>query len=997
MEKYKEEKENIFSPKISLESPQKRIKSTIFTNNINNISSLNQNILRRSLTPFKGNFLLNQIGYIKNDSKYESKKTIFELNKKAQRKQSSPDINKFVNKLLLNHNQKSNFDSYNKNLENPENVKIEEKNSTEFNHKRARRKSEIFRKIRNSRGLKLNNKCESTKNIQDKSSLSFGEVDEENNEDYDDNNSSYISKIESKHVSMYDIDEDLKELKEIGNDLKSPVCAPNKRNYNNRFISSFSINNNDNENENDNENNNDYLDKKSILSHLKKKAFNNNQNIINHNPIVFNDNSELSFHEDQHNKNESSNIQNVKIQNLIAYNNDKYIIKKIEINRDIKFSVSWIEAIKNKKYGFYYKNNNCKIKKMNIDLFFDINQIEIIRKKRNNININDYDADNSANNESRRNSNNDKSYDINIKEKNNIKNICKENNKYNKKDQIPINNAEISEINNYINNNIIGKDISLKNNYYMNNKNELNKLIKEKINFLSMKNYQNFPQMQNLNTSTNKSKNENKINMTFVNTSLNGYKDISFNNNDLFMTRENNIFCSAEEDQNKNNITYNKYYNGNNITMNNFYNNYKLNDSNHNTFYNTEINNNGNDNLLFNKSNNIIYAIKNKLALKLKEEINKNKDNSKIKKVKDSNNADEYYYKCSSQDNLNPKKRSIRKNHKVISNGLNNNYRDRSYNNLPKNSSVIMNQKNIEISNHFDNSQETYSGSDEFLKNIYNESISLNPINRRKFIYDSKKKILASISKSNDKINKNKKKISFEKQILNKSTKIKHTKQIVKNANNKINNTKLNNPINNINLNDKKINNNNHDIKISLNKDVPNINNYYHKENKRKTYNKNNSNYNNNNNEAVNNNKSYSNLHKKKLHNNSKAKSKKSNNLNKSIENKSKNSSIYNKCLPGEIISNKIGSNYDSNKNRVTKDKYPEFRHNRLRNEKNPIIINKKLVTKRMDLNFNDINSKIKPKESSNNTKIKNKNNIKNKITANRSEARKIIINKGNK
>ena len=51
-------------------------------------------------------------------------------------------------------------------------------------------------------------------------SLSFGEDDAD-----DDNESGFISKIDSKQVSMYDIDEELKELKEIRNTLRSP--APN--------------------------------------------------------------------------------------------------------------------------------------------------------------------------------------------------------------------------------------------------------------------------------------------------------------------------------------------------------------------------------------------------------------------------------------------------------------------------------------------------------------------------------------------------------------------------------------------------------------------------------------------------------------------------------------------------------------------------------------------------------------------------------------------------
>jgi hypothetical protein len=71
-------------------------------------------------------------------------------------------------------------------------------------------------------------------------SLSFGEDDAD-----DDNESGFISKIDSKQVSMYDIDEELKELKEIRNNLRSP--APNsflKKNTKDYKYYNFNIANN---------------------------------------------------------------------------------------------------------------------------------------------------------------------------------------------------------------------------------------------------------------------------------------------------------------------------------------------------------------------------------------------------------------------------------------------------------------------------------------------------------------------------------------------------------------------------------------------------------------------------------------------------------------------------------------------------------------------------------------------------------------------------------
>ena len=92
MDNFKKDDEDIFSPKIfSLESPISKnnqfIKSTIFNqndnedntnndkNNLNNNNQNKNNLHRRSLTiNNNGNFLLNQIGYIKHDIKNEKKK-----------------------------------------------------------------------------------------------------------------------------------------------------------------------------------------------------------------------------------------------------------------------------------------------------------------------------------------------------------------------------------------------------------------------------------------------------------------------------------------------------------------------------------------------------------------------------------------------------------------------------------------------------------------------------------------------------------------------------------------------------------------------------------------------------------------------------------------------------------------------------------------------------------------------------------------------------------
>ena len=256
------EKEDNFITNLSFtESPQdNNIKSTIFQNKpqdnnlITRDTYKNQNTkqsYRRSLTPNMGNFLLNQIGYIKKDNKFDAKKNITE-DKKKFRKFSSPNIRDFVSNLLVNGDAKNNNEEDNRDSGKEEIKKSETINRIKI---KGRRNSVRVKKKKKAFSIKQNNLDKITENNEENNmdaekaleifhainngnfdlkqsakmrySLSFGDVDEEDNEESsnDDNNndSSYISKIESKQVSMYDIDEDLKELKEIRNNLKSPV------------------------------------------------------------------------------------------------------------------------------------------------------------------------------------------------------------------------------------------------------------------------------------------------------------------------------------------------------------------------------------------------------------------------------------------------------------------------------------------------------------------------------------------------------------------------------------------------------------------------------------------------------------------------------------------------------------------------------------------------------------------------------------------------------
>ena len=76
-------------------------------------------------------------------------------------------------------------------------------------------------------------------------SLSFMDDDEEEEEEEEENYPNSISKIESKRVSMYDIDEEIKELKEIKNNIQSPLRSSFlKRNANDNNMINFNTDSN---------------------------------------------------------------------------------------------------------------------------------------------------------------------------------------------------------------------------------------------------------------------------------------------------------------------------------------------------------------------------------------------------------------------------------------------------------------------------------------------------------------------------------------------------------------------------------------------------------------------------------------------------------------------------------------------------------------------------------------------------------------------------------
>ena len=150
--------------------------------------------------------------------------------------------------------------------------------------------------INNSGNDNQNNDVGKSRQI--KYSLSFGDDDDD-----DVDESSYISKIDSKQISIYDIEEELKVLKEIGTNTKNSNIKTNNNNGNNKFISTFN-------------------DKNYIMrsNKIAKKSINTNNSNNNENPIIFNNNkNEMSFHDNINNNINNNNIKN----NKNDFNNNK--------------------------------------------------------------------------------------------------------------------------------------------------------------------------------------------------------------------------------------------------------------------------------------------------------------------------------------------------------------------------------------------------------------------------------------------------------------------------------------------------------------------------------------------------------------------------------------------------------------------------------------------------------------------------------------------------
>ena len=427
--------------------------------NNNNIKTVNNNNHKNKdddfdfLKDFKENEI-NEINEINNRFSFIEEDIDFN-NKKLRRGQSNPNINEFVQKLLDKEENNTLLSSKNNDIldmddiERPAkrkrqlSVMIKKKkrsylNTSSINDSFLRRpKNEKERKRIIEKNLiksinqviieenpnegNLEKKSDEKKDYQNKNnnnidednevkngegkkgknvkySLSFGEDEIDSDEE-----SGFISKIESKQVSMYDIDEELKELKDLKNNLKSPVCGPFlKQNTNDNKLLNFMIDNNSTifgEHLDDNNITNitnatalaNINEKIDILTQLKKLSeknstelaktkYNDEKKVIEtnqfqddsfgqcqnykkeFNPIVFDDKVEISFHDENNNNKSKDNNSNNNINNSNNFNGS---------NRNLPLYTSIHSSINHPSWGFNNNNSGNIANKEDIIYFYN--------------------------------------------------------------------------------------------------------------------------------------------------------------------------------------------------------------------------------------------------------------------------------------------------------------------------------------------------------------------------------------------------------------------------------------------------------------------------------------------------------------------------------------------------------------------------------------------------------------------------------------------------
>ena len=215
-------------------------------------------------------------------------------------------------------------------------------------------------------------------------SLSFGEDDEEDE-------SSYISKIDSKQLSVFD-DEEIKTFRELGlvNRIKSPNLKANNNSNNN---SGNSKNNNENNIiiSNFNEKNQNVAQprenksKKMRNSKINKK----NENKNNDNPILvlYKNKDEMSFHEDLNKDIKTTNINTNFNNNINKINNNinKNENKEDDSNLIFKNNNTNIPPKKEEKREIcVFYNDKKKLSKLNIFYKYELPSISTIDNKEKN-------------------------------------------------------------------------------------------------------------------------------------------------------------------------------------------------------------------------------------------------------------------------------------------------------------------------------------------------------------------------------------------------------------------------------------------------------------------------------------------------------------------------------------------------------------------------------------------------------------------------------------
>ena len=270
-------------------------------------------------------------------------------------------------------------DNYKKSIKNiiiEENIneeKDKEEQNNEYEVNNNCKDFEFYQEIEQKNDIDTNNKKEIKlkENKKKKSlrfSLSFADDEDDEEEEVEENEDMSISRIESKRVSMYDIDEEIKELKEIKNNIKSPLRSSFlKRNTNDNNLINFNMESNSSifgehlEENVSRKNSNAFLlesvnEKYDLLTELKRlseKANGKKKKSKNEGKLKFNENKEINEFNNDSFGDINSEKEKEKIFNNKEYKNNTNIYDNNLIVFDDKLEISFHEE----------KNDNIKERK----------------------------------------------------------------------------------------------------------------------------------------------------------------------------------------------------------------------------------------------------------------------------------------------------------------------------------------------------------------------------------------------------------------------------------------------------------------------------------------------------------------------------------------------------------------------------------------------------------------------------------------------------------